>query len=187
LKKSKTKLYINASNEELKCRSYKSVDYRVKNLQTDAVRNEIYQAISMYVQELCFSEHYPEQLTIRYNPEAITLSFIEYIFRLKGVSFKRVAEQIEKDGEPDVSLPEDSRLFSDLSKLVTVAFNVVDMTEQEDYDRIKKHLLDIKGIREVKPFVRPRMLTVTYNTVLTKIEWIAYTITKLGYHYTDRC
>ena len=186
LKKPRTKLYIDARDEKLRYGSYKTADYRIENLQTDAVRNDIHQAIGMYVQELSINEHHPDQLTIKYNPEAVTLSFIDYIFRLKGVSFQRMADKTEKEEESAVSLYKDSRLFSDPSKLVTVAFNVIDMLDQEDYHSIKEPLLEIIGVAEVKPFVKPHKLTVTFNTALTKVEWIAYTITKLGYHYINR-
>lgn len=75
---------------------------------------------------------------------------------------------------------------SDLQSGLTMCFTVVDMLTQDDYEVIKKHLLELSGIVEVRPYFTPKKLCVTFNPLLTSLEHIVYTISLLGYHYINR-
>lgn len=75
---------------------------------------------------------------------------------------------------------------SDVQDGLTMCFTIVDMVAQNDYEVIKKHLLELSGIVEVKPYVRPKKLCVTFSPLLTSLEHIVYTISQLGYHYINR-
>lgn len=77
-------------------------------------------------------------------------------------------------------------LSSSTQNVLTMVFTVTDMYNQDDYHLIKEHLLNLKGVVEVKSFYSPKKLYVSFNTALTSVEVIVFTIAKLGYHYINR-
>jgi copper chaperone CopZ len=60
------------------------------------------------------------------------------------------------------------------------------MHSQNDYDIIKKHLLGLQGIIDVKPYYTPKKLCVSFDPNLINAAHIVYGISKLGYHYINR-
>lgn len=89
MKEAKTKIYIDARNERLAWDSCKKAEYLITGLETDAVRSKVYEAIGMYVNELLLDQGNPQKLLVTYNPTLITLTYIDYRFRLKGVAYTR--------------------------------------------------------------------------------------------------
>jgi len=84
-----TRIYIDAKHEAGSWRALKRAEYYIPGLDKDEVRTKVYQAIGMYVQELMADKDDANKLIISYNPNFITLTYIDYLFRLKGIDFKR--------------------------------------------------------------------------------------------------
>ncbi len=89
MKQPSTKIYIDARHEVRSWESFKKAEYYISGLETDEVRNKIYGAIGGYVQELIIDNNDANKLIVSYNPNFITLTYIDYLFRLKGIDFKR--------------------------------------------------------------------------------------------------
>lgn len=89
MKQPQTEFYIDARHEILNTENIEMEIYCIENLNTDKVRNLIYQAIGLYVLELQLITQTPEVLQVKYRSELVSATFLDYRLRSYGINFKR--------------------------------------------------------------------------------------------------
>jgi len=89
VKEPKARMWIDARNEVLAPGDRKKVRYCIKKLADSEVKKRLYEAIGTYVYEIRVVSEKENEIDVVYDENFITVTFIDYRLRLKGLSFKK--------------------------------------------------------------------------------------------------
>ena len=63
---------------------------------------------------------------------------------------------------------------------------ITNLASPLDEEKIKKALLSLQGIKDVKTDLAKKQVFINFIPAEIPVETIAYTLSKLGYHYIQR-